>query len=83
MKRVVVHIENLVLKGFRYEDRYTIGAALEAELSRMLATPDAAQRITEFGNMPRMRIGNVAIGSNAPQQVGAETARAIGRGLTK
>jgi hypothetical protein len=34
--------------------------------------------------MPRMRIGNVNVGSNAqPQQVGSETARAIGKGLTK
>ena len=83
MKRVVVHIENLVLKGFRYEERHAIAAALQEELTRMLATPDATQRITEFGNVPRMRIGNVNIGSNAPQQVGAETARAVGKGLMR
>ena len=84
MKRVVVHIENLVLKGFRYEDRHAIAAALQEELTRMLAAPDAAQRITEFRSMPGLNIGNVNLTANArPHQVGIQTGRAVGRGLLK
>jgi hypothetical protein len=50
----------------------------------MLAAPDAAQRITEFRNMPGMNIGNVNLTANAkPHQVGAETGRAVGNGLLR
>lgn len=84
MRRVIVSIDSLVLKGFRYEDRRAIAAALQDELARSFATPEAMRRLTALGHMPRMRIGNVNVGSNAqPQQVGSETARAIGKGLTK
>lgn len=84
MRRVIVSIDSLVLKGFRYEDRRAIAAALQDELARSFATSEAMRRLTELGHMPRMRIGNVNVGSNAqPQQVGSETARAIGKGLTK
>ena len=83
-RRVIVNIERLVLKGFRYEDRHAIAAAVQAELMRVLSAPEAAQRLTELGHVPRMRIGNVNVESNAqPQQVGSETGRAIGKGLTK
>lgn len=84
MKRVVVHIENLVLKGFRYEDRHRVAAALQVELTRVLAQPGAAERLTELGSARQLRLDNVNVGPNAiPQQIGSETARAIGRGLTK
>ena len=55
MRRVIVHIDSLVLKGFRYEDRYTIAAALKDELTRMLAPPEAAQRVTSLGSVPRLK----------------------------
>jgi hypothetical protein len=83
-RRVIVNIERLVLKGFRYEDRHAIAAAVQAELMRVLSAPETAQRLTELGYVPRICIGNVNVGSNAqPQQVGSETGRAIGKGLTK
>lgn len=84
MKRVVVHIDSLALKGFRYEDRYTVAAALQNELTRVLAAPEAAQQAASLGSVPRLRLGSVNLGADAkPHQVGAETGRAIGRELIK
>ena len=84
MKRVVVQIDNLVLKGFRYEDRYAIAAALQDELTRTLAAPEAAQHVASLGSVPRMRLGSVNLGADtkAPQ-VGAQTGRAVGKGLIR
>jgi hypothetical protein len=84
MKRVVVNIDSLVLKGFRYEDRHIIGAAVQDEITRVLSAPEAAQRIAEAGNVPRMSIRDVQVGANTkPQQVGSATGRAVGQGLIK
>jgi DNA polymerase III delta prime subunit len=46
MKRVVLHIDSLVLKGFRHEDRHGIAEGLQQELSRLFADPQAAQQLT-------------------------------------
>lgn len=84
MKRVVVHIDSLALKGFRYEDRYTVAAALQDELTRVLAAPEAAQQVASLGSVPKLKLGSVNIGANAkPQQVGAATGRAVGKGLIR
>ena len=84
MKRVIVNIDSLVLKGFRYEDRHTIAAAVQEEITRVLAAPDAASHVAQLGSTPQMRIGNVSVGANAkPQQVGTATGRAVGKGLIK
>jgi hypothetical protein len=84
MRRVIVDIDSLVLKGFRYEDRHAIKAAVQEELARVLAIPNAAARVAQLGSTPQMHIGNVNVGTNAkPQQVGAATGRAIGQGLIK
>ena len=84
VRSVVVHIDSLVLKGFRYEDRHAIAAAVRDEIMRALAAPDAAERVAQLGSTPQMRIGNVNVGATAqPQQVGAATGRAVGSGLLK
>ena len=84
MRRVVINIASLVLKGFRYEDRHAIAAAVQEELSRVLDTPGAAQQLTALESTSQLRIGNVNVGANAkPQQVGAATGRAVGQGLIK
>lgn len=82
MKRVVLHIDNLVLKGFRHEDQHGIAEGLQQELSRMLADPQAAQQLTASGDMPRLRIGNISVGQNSkPQRVGSQVAQGIGKGM--
>lgn len=84
MRRVVVYIDSLVLRGFRYEDRYAVSASLREELTRVLAEPDAARHIAQLGSRPRLQIGNVNIGANAkPHQVGSAAGNAVGRELIK
>lgn len=84
MKPVLVDIENLVLKGFRYEDRHAIAAALQDELARLLAAPETAARLAKLGHVPDLSVDAFNLGANAtPRQAGAETGRAIGKGLLK
>ena len=84
MKPVRVDIENLALKGFRYEDRHAIATALQDELARLLAAPETAARLANLGQVPHLSVDDVRIDANAkPHQVGAETGRAIGKGLLK
>ena len=84
MKRVVLHIDSLVLKGFRHEDRHGIAEGLQQELTRLFADPQAAQQLTANGDVSRLRVGSIQIGqSSRPLHVGVEAARAIGKGMKK
>jgi len=84
MKPVLVNIENLVLKGFRYEDRHAIAAALQDELARLLAAPETAARLANLGQVPRLSVDTFRIEAHPqPRQIGVATGRAIGQGLLK
>jgi hypothetical protein len=84
MKRVIVHIDSLVLKGFKHEDGHSIAAGLQQELSLLFADPLAAQQLTTKGDVSRLRVGNININSGSkPQSVGVESARGIGREMQK
>jgi hypothetical protein len=84
MKRVVIDIESLVLKGFRYEDRHAIAAALQHELAATIAGPEAAERLASLGSAAHLRLGSVNLGASADaHEVGAQTGRAVGAGLIK
>jgi hypothetical protein len=84
MKRVIVHIDNLVLKGFKHEDRHAIAAGLQQELSLLFTDPQAAQQLTAKGDVSRLPVGSININPGAkPQSVGVEAARGIGREMTK
>ena len=82
MKRVVLHIDRLVLKGFEHEHRHGIAEGLQQELSRMFADPQAAQQLMANGDVARLRVGNIHIGKNSkPQRVGSQVAEGIGKGM--
>jgi len=82
MKRIVLHIDSLVLKGFRHEDRHGIAAGLQQELSRLLADPQTAQQLTANGDVSRLRVGSIHIGQNSkPQGIGSQIAQGIGKGM--
>lgn len=84
MRPIIVNIDSLVLKGFRHEDRHAIAAAVQDEIVRALAAPDAAAQLPQLGSIPNLRIGNVDVAVNAkPQHVGAAAGHAIGRRLIK
>lgn len=82
MKRVVVRIDSLVLKGFRHEDRHAIAAGLQAEMTRLFADPDTAARLVNMGDTPRLQVGNVHAKHGAKaQSIGTQTARGIPRSI--
>jgi hypothetical protein len=82
MKRIVLHIDNLVMHGFQHAERHAIAEGLQQELARQFADPQAAQQLTGIGNVARLRIGSVSIGQNTqPQHIGTQVAQGIGRGM--
>jgi len=80
MTRVIVHIERLVLKGFRRGDRHAVAQGLQVELERALSGRDAASRLRGLGDVPRLQVGAVPLEQGAsPQRVGEGVAQGIGR----
>jgi len=80
MKRVILHIDSLVLKGFRNEDRHGIAEGLQQELTRLFAASQSAQQLAAKGDVSRLRVGSIHIGQNSkPQHVGLQVAQSIGR----
>ncbi|MGQ0445238.1 MAG: hypothetical protein ACT4O2_08980, partial [Beijerinckiaceae bacterium] len=71
MKRIVLHIDSLVLRGFRHEDRHAIAAGLQAELTRLFAEPSTASRLANTGEASQLQIGNVQLAQGTkPEGVG-------------
>ena len=84
MKRVVVHIERLVLKGFRPEDRHAIAAGLQQELGRVFAERDAVSLLRARGDVSRLQVGGVPVEQGStPQRVGENVAQGIGKEIRK
>ena len=84
MKRVAVHIDRLVLKGFRPEDRYAIAAGLQEELGRVFADREAVSLLRTAGAVPRLQVGGVPIEhGSTPKRVGESVAQGIGREIRK
>lgn len=81
MRRVNVHIERLVLRGVRYEDRHAIAGGLQLQLAEILSAPETAARIAG-SSTAALRVENVHLSSTAkPQEIGSAAARGIGRNL--
>ncbi|MBK5106349.1 MAG: hypothetical protein JJE42_19065 [Burkholderiales bacterium] len=84
MKRVVVHIDRLVLKGFRHEDRHAIAAGLQHELSRVFADRQTLSNFRALGDVPRVQVGSVQFEQGAkPRRVGENVAQGIGTEIRK
>lgn len=84
MTRVVVHVDRLVLNGFRHGERDAVAAGLREELARVLADPDALRALQRVGSVASLRPGNVRVAHDAsPRSVGAEAARSIARGTPR
>ena len=84
MKRVVVHIDRLVLKGFRPEDRHAIAAGLQQELGRVFADREAVSLLSAMGDVQRLQVGGVPIEQGArPQRVGESVAQGVGKEIKK
>ena len=84
MKRVVVHIDRLVLKGFRPEDRHAIAAGLEQELGRVFTDRAAVTHLGAIGDVSRLQVADVLVGQGwSPRRVGESVAQGIGKEIKK
>ena len=84
MKHVLVHIDRLVLKGFRREDRHAIAAGLQQELGRVFAAQDTVSLLSAGGDVSRLQVGGVNIEHGSkPQRVGEYVAQSIGKEIKK
>ena len=84
MKRVVVHIDRLVLKGFRHEDRHAIAAGLQQELGRVFADQEAVSLLRARGDVSRLQVGGVYIEHGSkPRHVAERVAHGIGKEIKK
>ncbi|MEK6804808.1 MAG: hypothetical protein AABZ34_19440 [Nitrospirota bacterium] len=84
MRRVMVKIDSLVLKGFRHEDRHAIAQGLQEQLQEMLSEPGMAERLSTMGHIPRLRAGQIEMSTDSkPRHVGIATANGIGKGLNR
>ena len=84
MKRVVVYIDRLVLKGFRHEDRHAIAVGLQQELGRVFADREAVSLLRAMGDVSQLKVGGVHIEHGSkPQRVGESVAHGIGKTIKK
>ena len=84
MKQVVVHIDRLVLRGFRHEDRHAIATGLEQELGRVFADREAVSLLRARGDVSRLQVGGVSVGQGwTPRRVGESVAQGIGKEIKK
>ncbi len=81
---ISVHIERLILDGLpiAQRDRALLCAAIEEELSRLLADGSLAVDLSTSGILPRLTGGALELsGNEEPQQLGKRIARAVYGGI--
>ncbi len=84
MRRIIVKIDQLALKGFRYDDRHAIAQGLQDQLTQLFSEPHMVQRLSQTGPIPHLRVGPVATPAEAkPQQIGRAAGEGIGKGLSR
>jgi hypothetical protein len=84
MTRVVVHVDRLVLNGFRHEDRHAIALGLQEELGRVFANRESMSYLTAVRDRPHVHVAGVHIEPGSqPQHVGQHVARGIGNEIGK
>jgi len=82
MSRIIVHIDHLVLRGFRHEDRHAVADGLRSELGRHFAEPEAGRMLVSRGDLTRLKPDALRIAPRTtPARIGSQAGLAIGKGL--
>lgn len=82
MKRVIVHIDKLVLNGVARKDRHAFAQGLRNELSRVLAEPGSGERLAQRGDSAGLRVAGIRYGTRVkPARLGAQAGRAVAKGI--
>jgi hypothetical protein len=84
MKRVVLHIDRLILKGLGNTNPHAIGEGMRGELARLLADPAAGERLASLGHVSRLGAGRISFAQDVkPQWLGISIGHAIAKGMSR
>jgi hypothetical protein len=82
MRRIVLRVHKLALKGFARAEGDALVAALRTQLARDLAMPAAARALAQSGDRARLDLKSVRVAPGAnTAQVGQAVARRIAKGI--
>ncbi len=81
MKRIVLHVDRLVLSGIDRADAQALSAGLQAELHRLLSVPGATTTMLAAGDRARVRAAPVTMAPGGGLQAGHAIAGHIVKGL--
>ena len=82
MRRVIVHIDRLVLRGVSATDRTAVAESLTRELTTQLARAEIADRLSSRPDTARLDAGRIRTGAATPVALGRSVARGITRRVT-
>jgi hypothetical protein len=84
MRRIVVRIDRMVLKGFGSADARAISEGMRTELARTLSDPATGEKLASLGHVSSLHAGKIRFGHDArPQAVGLSAGRAIAKGISR
>ena len=79
MKKIVVHIDRLVLRGVERHDAAAVAEGVQAELQRRLASAPPSS----FGSAHRIVAGEVHVSHSRGSAVGVAVAGRIAKEITR
>ncbi|PWB58137.1 MAG: hypothetical protein C3F18_03030 [Nitrosomonadales bacterium] len=83
-RNVELHIEELMLDGFAFGDRYRIAEAVEHELAALFAEQGAPQSLSQGGEIAHLDGGAFeAVRGSKPETVGVKVAQAVYGGMKR
>jgi len=75
---IELHIDELVLHGFRSSDRFGIGDAMERELARLISEQGVPTLLAQPSSRERLDAGTFKLAARAkPQMVGTQLAQSL------
>jgi hypothetical protein len=84
MREITVHIEEVVLHDPPPDNHHQMAAALEQELSGLLAWRSASPLLSRSGAIARVDAGSIGLHeAHRPAALGAGIARAVHQGLMR
>ena len=83
MKRVVLHVDRLVLNGIDRTDAQALSAGLQVELQRLLSLPGATTTLLATGDQARVRAAPVTMAPGDGLLAGRAIAGHIVKGVAR
>lgn len=59
MKRVILHIDRLVLKDFGDADRQRLSVAVQAQLAQVFGEPEVVRQLVATAGVPHLKLGQL------------------------